>query len=237
MTKGGWWSASCRKGGQGRRSERGKNSGGGKEEEMQGGMEFGSNLVFSSKIFSSHRSWPKLPSHVTDGAGEEQPRCWESKFESWRPTPPMSCSPHPTPSYSGHRRHQKVHTATNTRLNWPKAGHFLPQAQKRRCKSAGRWFWRHPVGLGPTSHVPRAWCVSTDRCPPQLPGGPKNNWREAHPHKRISTGGKNWQLRTSPNFCPVMAFDLIWNNLSKVYSWCWNLRYSSAPWSPLPCEE
>ena len=140
MTKGGWWSASCRKGGQGRRSERGKNSGGGKEEGRQEEVEFGSNLVFSSKIFVSHRSLPKPVGHVTDEGWEEQPRCWGGKqvrklkaHFSHELLPP----PHPELFWAS-RRHQKVHTATNTRLNWPKAGRYLRQAGKRHCKGVGR---------------------------------------------------------------------------------------------------
>ena len=133
------WSASCRKGGQGRRSERGKNSGGGKEEWMQEGVEFGSNLVFSSKIFSSHRSWPKLPGHVTDGAGEEQPRCWGKQVRKLKAHSSYELLPPPHPElFWASRRHQKVHTATNTRLNCPEAGRYLRQIWKRHYKGVGR---------------------------------------------------------------------------------------------------
>ena len=52
------WSASCRKGGQGRRSERGKNSGGGKEEMQQEG--FGIWVKFSFSRLQNLQKSPML---------------------------------------------------------------------------------------------------------------------------------------------------------------------------------
>ena len=98
------WSPSCRKGGQGRRSERGKNSGGGKEEMQEGfGIWVNFSFFLSQKSSRSHQCWPKLPGHVTDGVQGRASRCWGKQVRKLKAH--SSCSSSlPTPSYSGHRR-------------------------------------------------------------------------------------------------------------------------------------